>query len=247
MKKIIITRPLQDGLRLADKITALGFEPVIMPMIEIEILPRTPNLESINSLIFTSANGVRALMENLPEPHQLATMKVFAVGKKTAEMAQSYGFTNIITADGNADALADLICQQADNQHFLYHASADNHPHHLAEKLQKAGLKVRRESLYIANAAKELPDNFFDILPDCAAILFFSPRTAKIFLKLFQKYSWQNQNYSVVFVCLSNQIRTVVENTVNELSLSTFKIKNIVIKQPDEALMLEIIKQLLIK
>ena len=112
---------------------------------------------------------------------------------------------------------------------------------------KQAGLKVRRESLYTAHAAKDLPDNFLDILPDCAAILFFSPRTAKIFLELFQKRYWQNRKYSVVCVCLSNQIRTVVENTVNELNLSTFKIKNIVIKQPDEALMLEIIKRLRIK
>ena len=137
MKKIIITRPLQDGLDLADKITALGFEPVIMPMIEIEILPRTPNLKSINSLIFTSAQWRSGTDGKSIRPASSYRKCPFLRSAKKRQRWHNLMVSQTLSPQAAMRThLIDIICQQADNQHFLYHASADNHPHHLAEKLQ---------------------------------------------------------------------------------------------------------------
>ena len=123
MKKIIITRPLQDGLRLAEKITALGFEPVIMPMIEIEILPRTPNLESINSLIFTSCqwrSGTHRKSARATSTY--GQCRFLRSAKKPLRRHNLMVSQTLSPQAAMRTRCLILICQQADNQDFLYHA-----------------------------------------------------------------------------------------------------------------------------
>ena len=68
---ILITRPIIDAEILAEKLQRHGFTPLIIPMMEVKFLPDAilPDDES-NGLIFTSANGVRALMHQLQNHQQ---------------------------------------------------------------------------------------------------------------------------------------------------------------------------------
>ena len=90
--KVLITRPREASERLARRIAALGYEPVIAPMLK--IVPQTSSVPlppGTGTLLFTSANGVRAFARRQPE----RSAPVFAVGAATADAARAAGFGDV--------------------------------------------------------------------------------------------------------------------------------------------------------
>jgi uroporphyrinogen-III synthase len=107
--RIWITRAEPGASRTAEKLRALGHEPVVAPLLEVHALPGSIDLDGVGALAFTSANGVRAFAERCPE----RSLPVFAVGDATATAARRAGFSEVASAEGDLDALADLIAAHA--------------------------------------------------------------------------------------------------------------------------------------
>ena len=107
--RIWITRAEPGASRTAEKLRALGHEPVVAPLLEVHALPGPVDLDGVGALAFTSANGVRAFAERSAE----RALPVFTVGDATAAAAQKAGFTDVASASGDLDALADLIAAHA--------------------------------------------------------------------------------------------------------------------------------------
>ena len=219
MKKILLTRPQQDAEPLAKKLQQQGYQPMILPMMEVEFLPEIAlPVDNIDALIFTSANGVRALMHQLQyQPQyrqQILATPCYAVGAKTASTAKSYGFDKIAIAGGDANKLYQLIIDtNAHASQRFYHVAADNHPHALVERLKQAGLNATRQSFYKTLALQRLPADFTDIFPQINAVMLFSVRTAEIFLELLYNQTLQKEiKYTIKLVCLSNAVRTASQN-----------------------------------
>ncbi len=86
--------------------TALGFAPVIAPLLAIRPIPQAaPELTGIAALIFTSANGVAAFAALTPD----RSRPVFTVGDATAQAARTAGFAQVQSASGDLDSLAALL------------------------------------------------------------------------------------------------------------------------------------------
>jgi uroporphyrinogen-III synthase len=107
--RIWITRAEPGATRTAERVRALGHEPVVAPLLEVHALPGAVDLDGVAALAFTSANGVRAFAERSPE----RSFPVFAVGDATAAAARKAGFAEVASAEGDLDALADLIAANA--------------------------------------------------------------------------------------------------------------------------------------
>ena len=102
---ILLTRPLEDSQALAETLEAEGIEAMTWPLTRITPAPTTPELpQTTGGLLFTSANGVRALAA-LTKRRDLPAL---CVSKATARAAQRAGFRDCRSADGDARALADL-------------------------------------------------------------------------------------------------------------------------------------------
>lgn len=101
--KLWVTRTAPDAHATADRLRALGHEPVVAPLLEVRTLEGVkPDLKGVTALAFTSRNGVAAFAgltrrRNLP---------VYTVGEATAEAAREAGFGAVSSADG---ALAELV------------------------------------------------------------------------------------------------------------------------------------------
>lgn len=106
--RIWITRAEPGASRTADRLKAMGHQPVTAPLLEVHPLPAMIDLDGVGALAFTSANGVRAFAERSAE----RALPVFAVGDATAAAARKAGFTEVASACGDLDALADLIAAQ---------------------------------------------------------------------------------------------------------------------------------------
>lgn len=110
IRRVWITRAQPGAARTAARLTALGFTPVVAPLLAIRPLPdalkTAPDFVAVAALAFTSPNGVEAFAALTPD---LRDRPVFAVGDATAEAARDAGFADARSAAGDIHALAGLI------------------------------------------------------------------------------------------------------------------------------------------
>ncbi len=104
-----ITRARPGALATADRVRAMGFTPIVDPLLSVEMLDVALDLSQVAALAFTSANGVEAFARLSDE----RGLPVFAVGRATARAAEGRGFASVSSADGDVEDLCDLIAAGA--------------------------------------------------------------------------------------------------------------------------------------
>jgi len=211
--KVLVTRPAEDGAEIAQRLAAMGHEALLAPLLRIEFYPGPPlALDDVQAMLATSANGVRALATRTA----VRDLPLFAVGPQTAAAAHAAGFIRVRNADGDAVALAGHAREWADPaKGALFHAAGEEAPGALAETLRALGFQVRRERLYRVNAVQEMPRDAALALAQSIvdAALFFSPRSAEIFVACVQQAGLPTR--SLIAVCIS-------ENAARPLKLIDF-------------------------
>jgi len=184
--RILITRPIEDAKPLADALNERGIEVLIEPMLEIKHLEDAElDLDGVQALLFTSANGVRAFAALSPR----RDLKTFTVGDGSAEAARQAGFPNVESAKGDVEALAALVVDRLKAEDgILFHAAGTVTAGDLKSRLEGLGYRVRRAQLYEAKIATALSTETRAnlTLGGLDAVLLFSPRTAGTFAQLWQ-------------------------------------------------------------
>jgi uroporphyrinogen-III synthase len=149
---VIVTRTLPGARDTADTLARLGYTPTLSPMLAIEETGLdASDLAGVRHIVFTSANGVRALHGAPRDPDLIA----WCVGPSTAEAAREAGFGAIIESDGNADDLARrILAARPDGPllHIANEAAAGN----LVSALIAGGLDARFCAPYRTQAAASL-------------------------------------------------------------------------------------------
>jgi len=185
--RALLTRPRAEAAELARALAARGIEALIEPLLDIEYRDGPPpDLAGVQAILCTSGNGVRALARFSDE----RAVPLFAVGAATAAQARTAGFTQIASADGSVSDLARLVCARLDPAAGrLLHVAGSVVAGDLAGTLRGAGFAVDRTVLYEARAATALGPECVEAL--CAGsidiALFFSPRTAALFVRLAEQ------------------------------------------------------------
>lgn len=100
-----MTRAEPGAARTAARLTDLGFQPIVRPLLRIETLAPVTPPDRPDALVFTSINGVAAWLDLSVE----RDTPVLAVGQATAQAARAAGFASVRSADGDLDDLAALI------------------------------------------------------------------------------------------------------------------------------------------
>ncbi|PQZ78614.1 uroporphyrinogen-III synthase [Brevundimonas sp. MYb31] len=171
IRRVWITRAQPGTARTAARLTALGYEPVVAPLLTIRAMPEAlnaaPDLTTVAALAFTSPNGVAAFAALTPH---LRALPVFAVGDATAEAARDAGFTDARSASGDIHALARLI--KASPIDGLILAPGAREPAGDLPALLPDH-KILRLPVYAAEETHVAPPADFD------AVLLHSPRAAR--------------------------------------------------------------------
>jgi uroporphyrinogen-III synthase len=184
--RILVTRPWEDGREIAARLAERGHQALLAPLLEPRFhqgpLLEEGELDDVQAVLATSANGIRALNRRTAR----RDLPIFAVGPQTADEARKSGFSNVRSADGDAKTLAQAATGWATRQGVLLHVCAQDAPGTLAEILGQRGFTVRRCALYSIEPATQLPAEAKAALQEGAldAVMFFSPRTARIFAVL---------------------------------------------------------------
>jgi len=201
----LITRPLEDAKPLADLLQARNVDCVVEPLLEIVAKPDAEiDLDGVQALLFTSANGVRAFAEH----SKRRDLKVLTVGEGSADAARAAGFTDVTAAAGDVDALAALATSRLDPKAgALFHGAASVLAGDLQGKLEAAGFALRRAVLYEAKAATAFtPETRMNLaLGGIDMVLLFSPRTARTFGELWRKAE-QPSLKKTAALCLSGAV-----------------------------------------
>ncbi|MBL6651635.1 MAG: uroporphyrinogen-III synthase [Reyranella sp.] len=204
--RVLILRPEREATALAMALGERGHVPVIAPLFRLEFLhPPTDfsaALAACQAVLLTSANGARALAEASEQRGRA----IFAVGDTTASTAEGLGFSDVLSAAGDAPALVELVkarLKPADGP--LLHVSGREIAADLAEALAPAGFEVKRFTLYDAREETALPEPARAALEAQAidVATFFSPRAASVFASMVEDAGLSGVLRSVTAVAIS--------------------------------------------
>ena len=206
-RRALITRPQEDSADAAIALARRGITPVLAPMMRIEYAAADieNEISLAQAVLFTSRNGVRAFARLSAR----RDMAVFTVGNSTATLARDNGFIHVESAHGDSADLARLVTERLDTgDGLLFHAAGATVAGELVEILNKAGFKTVRRALYEARPVDALADDTVMALRDRTLdyVLFFSPRTARIFCDLVKDAGLAVTCDSLTAICLSDAV-----------------------------------------
>ena len=204
----LLTRPRPDSETLAAILQDRGVKSLIEPVINIHPLDDIllPDLDKMQALLLTSANGVRALAQLLGLPPEARHIALLAVGAASAGAARQLGFQNVVSAGGNVDSLVALARARLNPARGpLLHVAGTKVAGDLAAMLESHGFYVQRERIYEARARAQLSPEAQYALTDSQIdmVLFFSPRSARTFAKLSCAAAVDSALAQVTAICLS--------------------------------------------
>jgi uroporphyrinogen-III synthase len=182
--RALVTRPREESETLAAALATRGIGAVTEPLLEVRFQEAPAlDLSGVQAILCTSANGVRALARTITD----RGMRLLAVGDATASRARAEGFTAVESAGGDVN---DLVRLTADRLHpqdgRLLHVAGNVVAGDLVGALRARGFTVERSILYEARPVAALSPETVGLLCSGAIhfALFFSPRTAAIFVRL---------------------------------------------------------------
>lgn len=207
--RLLVTRPMPDAARQAERLKALGHEVLAAPLLEVQFLgAELPPLAAMQALIATSRNGLRALeaggvlQDALERP-------LFAVGGATAGLARELGFREVYEGPGRAEALPLLIAAHcAPGGGALMHLAGEQLAYDLKSVLEKQGFEVMQPVLYRTRAADSLGDAAREALISGAldGVILMSRATAQSYAKLVGAQGLRQAAAKLSHFCLSRNV-----------------------------------------
>ena len=182
MKRILVLRARDDAERTGAKLRAMGFEPLLAPVLEIVPTGAEVPAGPFDAVLATSAKGVTHFA------HQALEAPLCVVGARTAQVARDLGWRIELVASDAKELLSLIRTRQKAPARFLYLAGRDRKAD-LERGLRAAGLETTVVETYAARAATALPQEVIEALAkgEIAAALHYSRRSAEIFVALAQK------------------------------------------------------------
>lgn len=204
--RVWVARAEPAALRTAERLRTLGHEPLVAPVLTVARTAAPVPDGRFDAILLTSANGVEPLAEAGAEG-----APVFAVGRRTAERAQSVGLTSVIAADGDATALAALLRRSVPPGSALLHVAGEDRKAEPAASLRAAGYVVSTWTAYAARPVEALPKAVARALSNTdaewlRAALHYSRRSAAITLALARAAGLDKPFSALNHYCLSPDV-----------------------------------------
>ncbi|MBL6959262.1 MAG: uroporphyrinogen-III synthase [Rhodospirillales bacterium] len=204
--RFLITRPDEDAEPLARALEQRGHETIIEALMTIVDVPALDmELDGVQALLITSANGIRAFAR----AHAERSLPVCAVGDASARAARDLGFEHVSSAAGDVETLAAMVVKDLDTSGGeLLHIAGSHRAGDLAGMLAQAGFGSRRVVLYEARAEETIGPKAAAALKSgmLNGVLLFSPRTAALFCRLATDAGLAEQCRTVTACCLSTAV-----------------------------------------
>jgi uroporphyrinogen-III synthase len=179
--RLLLTRPAADAARTAAALRARGHEPILAPLLDIEIVPDADlGAGPWSAILVTSANAVRAIAGHRRRG-ELRGVAVFTVGERSAQAMRDAGFANVVSANGNVMDLARLVMARMKPPARLIYLAGEERSGDLGGLLRARDFAVDTVLVYRA-VIKETPESAVAFTAGVDGVLHFSRRSAEAYL-----------------------------------------------------------------
>lgn len=206
--RLLLTRPAADAARTAVALRKRGHDPVIAPLLAIEIF-RDADLGAgpWAAILVTSANAVRAIAGHRRHG-ELRGIAVYTVGERSAQAMRDAGFADVSAAEGDVSDLARLAASRMTPPARLLYLAGEERSGDLAGALRAKDFIVDTVLVYRAAVAETLPAEAAAALnAGIDGVLHFSRRSAEAYLNAARKTGLLEAALSgPVHFCLSARI-----------------------------------------
>lgn len=194
--RVLITRPEADCGAIAAAVQKKGYDVLCQPFLHVHYDEFScPDLSQYDSLIFTSANGVRGFCAGSNQ----RDIDVLAVGDQTAMEAEKAGFKTVISAQGKVD---DLAAYAQPEKSYLYVRGE-----YVSQNLKVLCPNVRIDEIiaYHTEKIKKIESEaLFEPSNTFSHVLFFSKRTAEAFAEYIRAQGQENSVVRARALCLGD-------------------------------------------
>lgn len=222
---LLVLRPEPQASDMVAALAARGVLALAEPMLTIEpvrdpvgrVRAADPDAEA---LILTSRQTV-AILKGAEGIQPLTRLPVIAVGAGTAHDARAAGFTDVRSADGNADDLVDLVARAG--FHRLVHAGGRDKAGDIAGRLAALGVAVAEAELYRAEPRQDLAPNVATAFAEgrITGLIVASRRSAQAFVDLVAAMKWETRLSRLGAVALSEAASAPLDGRVAELIVAS--------------------------
>lgn len=205
MSNVLLTRSSKNSRELIKALEREGFKVFSEPLFTVEEFSNLEVGKNISVAIITSQNACKALINS----ELSRDIKIFSVGKKTAEKLTAAGFGNIyVSLENSAESLKNLIVEKVDRASEIAYFHGSIITLDFAKELQESGFKVQK---ILAYKTEEVADFSPEILKKCSnekfgRVLIFSKNSARIFFKLVVRHNMLEYFSDSQILCLSKKI-----------------------------------------
>jgi uroporphyrinogen-III synthase len=216
---VLVTRPQPDDEATAAGLRAKGLSVLQAPMLRFEPVAFHDDTDaSYGAVIVTSANALRGIEPHIAG-HRLLKLPLFAVGEHTASAARRAGFTQVISANGDATSLRESVLAGVKAKALkkastlLYLAGADL-ARDLAGELGERGFTVVTHTTYRMVPVPSLPREISDAFAAnrIEAVLHYSRRSARAFLDATRAAGVEISALAIPQCCISDAVASVVRD-----------------------------------
>lgn len=214
--RLLVTRPEEGGERSVAVLRARGHEVLLAPLLRIEAIADADlGAPPWAAILLSSANAARAIASH-PRIGELTALPALAVGLNTAEAARAAGFTDVQSADGDAQDLIRVAATRfAGSRAPLLYLAGEERARDLAGDL--AGLVVRTVVVYRAVKIANLPPALQTALASdrLDGVLHYSLRTAEAYVACTRSAGLLDKALAPIHYCLSPRVAGALADAPN--------------------------------
>lgn len=204
--KFVLTRPIEDSKRIKQSLENQGYKVIVNPLLEIKYKTNIFNPDKYEVLIFTSRHSIRCLGEKNIFPKNKI---ICACGKSTFLEAKKFGTENTYILYSNVSELEENFANiNGIKEKKVLYLRGREITSDIASIFKDHGINIDDEIVYEANEINEFNNEFINELDrgQLLAILFYSIRTAQVFLQSMEKYNLSNKTSIIIAYCISKNV-----------------------------------------
>lgn len=202
-RRILITRPEPGASRTSARLSALGYEPVILRLTTIVPLAFEVPPGPFDALVVTSAQALKS-----GDFSRFSTLPVFAVGETTARAASLAAFKNIKVAGGSISSIIERVKSATPSGAKLLYVCGKVRRPDLEAELSEAGFGLDVVETYVAQPIVYDEETIASAIggSELNAVVLMSLQATQLFDDLRKNTSIGSLAKDALIVCFSRRI-----------------------------------------
>jgi uroporphyrinogen-III synthase len=235
--RVMVTRPEPGASETGERLEAMGFQPIKLPLHEIRPLAVDSDAipGDLAAVAITSANAIRHAPNSVIA--RLKHLPCFAVGEATALAAADAGFSNVIGGGGNGEALVKIIAERRPHGPLIYLCGRVRRPI-FEDMLAGEGVAIHAVETYdtvkLDHTAEEVINLTARHPIDYALV--HSANGAKVLAATIRRPELDYLFQDTIFACISGRVAEALGGWPHE------RIR--IASEPDEAALLSLLEHM---